>query len=278
MGKLLQFWRQDIINKLIMLVGLVIFLTLGTLVYILVATSGGKTLIASFNPTPTLSIEEIFARGEQTATAEIGLTLSAVVPTITTLPFTPLAPEASRTPTSTPSLPQEATATPGLTETPAPSPTGTAAATSTPGTQPTAARPVSSTTCYPKKNPQVGKVLEIIDTATVRVLMNDLVYVVRYIGVQPPPDQINADLSRYTNAELVYAREITLYSDGADMDENSRLLRYAITAEGNLVNQDLIGRGLATALEGSYSCATDFLASEQAARMDKLGMWKPLQP
>jgi endonuclease YncB( thermonuclease family) len=127
-------------------------------------------------------------------------------------------------------------------------------------------------------NEQVGKVLEVVDGNTIRVLINDLVYVVRYIGVDLPQDPNFTDLSRYTNGEIVYAKEVKLYAEGADVDENNRLLRYVVVGDSILANQELIRRGLATAAKSSFACAARFLAAEADAKTDRSGIWKVSQP
>jgi endonuclease YncB( thermonuclease family) len=275
MGKLIQFWQKDIINKLIVLVGFVIILTLGTLIYLLATTPRGKTIIASFYPTPTLSVDEIFRIGEQTATAEAEQTSTAMIPTITTMPMTPMA--MTPTPSSTPTVTATATATSSEPTAPA-----APAATSTPGgassNSPTGSPVPISGDCPPRMNEQVGKVLEVVDGNTIRVLINDLVYVVRYIGVDLPQDPNFTDLSRYTNGEIVYAKEVKLYAEGADVDENNRLLRYVVVGDSILANQELIRRGLATAAKSSFACAARFLAAEADAKTDRSGIWKVSQP
>jgi endonuclease YncB( thermonuclease family) len=278
MGNLIKFWRKDIINKLIVVVGLVIVLTLGIQIYILTATPGGEAFMARFRPTQTLSVDQIFRLGEQTATAEAASTSRAFIPTITTMPMTPRVISPSGTPTASVTAAAQATQTPttAATSTPTTAPSSTLAA--GPSVTPTS-KPVSASgSCPSRKNEQVGKVLEVIDGNTVRVLINDLVYVVRYIGVDVPKDPNFTDLSRFINGELVYAKEIKLYSEGTDADENNRLLRYVVVNDSTLVNQELIRRGLATAATSSYVCAADFQAAEQAAKTDRSGLWQVSQP
>lgn len=273
MGKLIQFWQKDIINKLIVLVVLVILLVAGTLIYILAVPPGGRSLRDSFFPTPTLSTDEIFKRGEQTATAVAMLTQAAVVPTITTMPFTPMAAVLEATETATAAGPEpSATGTPPQpleTATPAPTASATRRAVS------------ASANCPPQAGEQTGKVLEIIDVRTIRVLIGDLVYVVRYIGVEPPQDANFADMSRIVNADLVYAKEVKLYAEGAgsaDIDDANRLLRYVVVGETLLVNQELISEGWARASDSVYACAGDFLQAEQDAKSGLRGTWKGNSP
>ena len=271
MDNFLHFWRKDAINKLIVLVVIVIVFAVGFLIFSLATLPGGETFLASFIPTPTLSTGEIFKRGEQTATAQAVLTRAAVIPTITTMPFTPQVTLRKPSPTATSSviLP---TATVAPTE---PNPE-TSPSTSTP--TPTRRPSVAGVACFPQKNEQVGKVLEVIDGFTVRVLIGDLVYVVRYTGLVLPEDTNDAEISRVTNAQLVYAKEIKLYADTPDKDESSRLLRYVVVGDGILVNQELISQGLAAAENSPNACSEDFQAAEQDAKSGLKGMWKAARP
>ena len=90
-GNFLLFWRKDWINKLIILIAAVIAITLVSLAFTLLTLPGAASFVTSFIPSPTLSVDEIFRKGEQTTTAIALRTQTYAVPTITTLPFTPLA-------------------------------------------------------------------------------------------------------------------------------------------------------------------------------------------
>ena len=261
---MVQFWQKDLINKLIVLVGLIILVGVGVLVYLLVDTPGGKTFLASFSPSSTPSVQEIFKQGAETSTAKAVLTGTALVPTITTQPFTPMVKDTS---TPTPTLV-------GIVPPATPTPTSTPSASSTP-----TRRAISTNgKCPPGKIVQVGKVVDVVDGNTVRVLIGELVFVVRYIGVDVPKDENFAQLSAAINAKTVYAKEVKLYSDTSDKDDNNRLLRYVVVGDSLLVNQELIQQGLATAGTSSYACAEDFAAAEQSAKTDRSGIWKAAQP
>lgn len=273
MGKLIRFWQKDVINKLIVLVALFIVVALGVQIYVLVGTPVGKSFLSSLVPTPTLDFNELFKHGEETSTAEAVQTRAAIIPTITTMPFTPLV--KASTPSSTPSPSPTAPPAPGSSASSSiPSPSAAISPTPTPTRRPTSL----SGKCLPGKSPQAGKVVDVIDGNTVRVLVGDLVYTIRYIGVEVPLDLNYAQLSTFTNGQLVYAKEVKLYADGADKDDNNRLLRYVVVGDSTLVNQELIRKGLATAATTSYACAADFSAAEQDAKTDHIGIWKSSQP
>lgn len=173
------------------------------------------------------------------------------IPTRTSLP-------ATSTPTEEPASATEAFFTlPAFTST-TPSPAAT-----------------TQTSCIPENPPAFARVLEIVDGSTVKVLMNDLVYVVRYIGVEAPQDDINAIKAFRDNSELVFRKDVTLIADTLDKDANGRLLRYVLVGE-TFVNLQLLEDGWAKAIDvppDSSSCAQTFKAAEELARQSALGIW-----
>ena len=120
--------------------------------------------------------------------------------------------------------------------------------------------------------------LEIVDGNKVRVLIGDLVYVVRYIGVDLPQDPNFAQLSSYQNGQMVYSKLVKLYAEDIDKDESNRLLRYVVVGDSTLVNLELIRLGVATAAASTYGCSAQFSAAEQDAKANHVGMWKANQP
>jgi endonuclease YncB( thermonuclease family) len=121
-------------------------------------------------------------------------------------------------------------------------------------------------------------VVEVIDGITIKVLIGDLVYVVRYIGVNLPDSPGIAQLSTVQNGQLVFMKDVKLFSDGEDRDASNRLLRYVTVGESLLVNQELVREGLATAVTTNYSCAASFASAQDQAKAEKLGIWQVNQP
>jgi endonuclease YncB( thermonuclease family) len=117
-------------------------------------------------------------------------------------------------------------------------------------------------------------VVDILDGNTVKVLVDGLIYVVRYIGVIPPVDKNYASLTTAKNGELVFLKEITLTADGADKDPTGRLLRY-VSVGDVFVNLELIRQGLAAADDPStaLSCTQVFQDAETEARAAGMGIW-----
>ena len=104
--------------------------------------------------------------------------------------------------------------------------------------------------------------------------MNDLVYVVRYIGVDVPQDDVNAMNSYLDNSDLVFRKDVILIADSVDKDANGRLLRYVLVGD-TFVNLKLLadGQGMVVDVPPNSSCAQVFKAAEESAIQSARGMW-----
>ena len=104
--------------------------------------------------------------------------------------------------------------------------------------------------------------------------MNDLVYVVRYIGVDVPQDEVNVMDAYLDNSELVFRKDVTLIADAMDKDSNGRLLRYVMVGD-TFVNLQLLqdGWGKTVKVPPNSSCAQVFKAAEESAIQSAKGMW-----
>ena len=128
--------------------------------------------------------------------------------------------------------------------------------------------------------PQTGRVVEVIDAETIRVLMDrdGRIYAVRYLGVDVPLGidrrlALNAILG---NADLTYNKPVTMVRDLTDQDHYGRLLRYVMVGR-TFVNYALIAAGYARAQSTppDTSCYAAFQAVELQARSAALGIWAP---
>ena len=104
--------------------------------------------------------------------------------------------------------------------------------------------------------------------------MNDLVYVVGYIGVDVPQDEVNAMDAYLDNSELVFRKDVTLIADVLDKDPSGRLLRYVLVGD-TFVNLQILedGWGKAVDTPPNSSCAQTFKAAEEFAIQSAVGMW-----
>ena len=127
---------------------------------------------------------------------------------------------------------------------------------------------------------QIAQLVSVTDGDTIDVLIDGIVYPVRYIGMDTPEvGEPDGAVSSDKNYELVVNKELTLIKDVSDTDRYDRLLRYVI-ADGKFVNYELVRQGYASA--GSWppdtSCDQMFRDAEQKARDEKLGLWASLSP
>jgi micrococcal nuclease len=94
---------------------------------------------------------------------------------------------------------------------------------------------------------QEARVTEVVDGDTIKVLLNDQVYSVRYIGMNTPemsaPDGPTA---KAANARLAEGQTVRLEKDVSETDRYGRLLRYVWVGDV-MVNAELVRLGYAQA-------------------------------
>lgn len=237
-GNISAAWNKSLTGKL-MLAGLpVLAFALVYLAFRLYAGTQGQPNTPASNPEMTM---------------ETPVSFLPVEATITPLPA----------PSRTAAVPRESSPTPtGPTDTP------------TPDVQP----PASTTACIPDNPSQTGWVVEIIDGNTIKILIDEYVYVVRYIGIDVPAygeeNEPYGPEAAFENADLVYQKEVTLIPDFSDKDPRGRLLRYVLVGDV-FVNYELLAQGFATALDAApnSACADLFQQAEQLAIENQVGRW-----
>ncbi len=203
------------------------------------------------NIVPTIDTNTILTVVMNTAIVAISQTSMANVATVTPLP----------------------TNTPELTVT-------TVTETAVPFSTPTSAQTTSGASCIPNNPPQTGKVVDIVDGDTIKVLLDQdgKVYTIRYIGMDTPEstsqvEYFGAEASA-KNAQLVYGKSATLIKDVSETDRYGRLLRYVIV-DNLFINYELVAQGFANT--ASYppdvACISTFQEVEQKASASNLGLW-----
>ncbi|NOT04173.1 MAG: hypothetical protein HOP27_06200 [Anaerolineales bacterium] len=257
MKRFIDFWKQDIINKFIVIVSLLLVGGVFAFFFMLTNMPDGKSLrdaVSEILPKLSASETELPPANtpEWTATP-----LAFNIPP-TAMPASPT----NNLPTLIP-VPVLETATPTL---------GLIALTPTEGLF-TASPTLGITSivsinkdCIPNHPPQTGRVVEVIDGSTIRVLMDGLVYVVRYIGVAAPEDKFKGETARQINSVFVYGKDVNLIADVSDKDNSGRLLRYVLVGD-TFVNLELITQGLGTALDvpPDSACTQTFRQAGQSA-------------
>ena len=256
MKKLIAFWNKDLVNKLISLTvaGLVVAVIIFAVVVLRLP-------------------EDKSLRGAALSYLPKSLETKGPTSTPSLTPYPEWTPRPTRT--LTPTLPVQDSETP--------TPTGVAAAqtplptmTVTPSPMPTmASSNPTAVACIPSAAAQKATVLEIVDGATVKVLMDDKVYVVRYLGLNPlDPLSPFYMASTAKNSELVYAKQVQLIADATDKDASGRLLRYVFQGD-TFINLELLNQGLAGlgVPPPDYACAALFAQAEKTAQQNKAGQW-----
>jgi endonuclease YncB( thermonuclease family) len=95
---------------------------------------------------------------------------------------------------------------------------------------------------------------------------------VRLLGINAPErDECYAGQARSRTIDLAADRVLL---SGTDRDRFGRLLAYAYTSDGMLINQQLIAEGLALALTTDHPRLAEFKAAEEAAFRERLGRWQ----
>ncbi|HKI54478.1 MAG TPA: thermonuclease family protein [Anaerolineales bacterium] len=140
--------------------------------------------------------------------------------------------------------------------------------------------PVTGGSCIPNNPPQTGRVVDVVDGDTIKVLLDSdgLTYSVRYIGMDTPEDTSQVEYfgpeATARNTELVAGKAVTLIKDVSETDQYGRLLRYVIV-DGLFVNYELVSQGYANT--ASYppdtACIPTFQTAEQEASASRLGLW-----
>ncbi|HEY3311607.1 MAG TPA: thermonuclease family protein [Anaerolineales bacterium] len=296
MKTIIKFWQRDLINKIIVLLFLVLVLGVFGLSVLIIKMPSGRSVQgvwAEFFPTPTLSARAVMTRAAQSAMTQSAILTASVPPTITTMPITPFKLTVTSTqepptqqsgfqPLATLAEPTRTQAPPTTTPlipTPTsliPTPTRAVAVPSSSATPNVTAGGPNGVACIPPNPKQKGKVLDVLDGNTVKVLIDGLAYIVRYIGVEPSANSSYAMLAATTNGGLVFAKEITLVSDKDETDAAGRLLRYVLVGD-TFVNLELVQKGQLRVIDSTpnNSCANTLAGAEQSARSAGLGIWEP---
>ncbi|MEJ2563734.1 MAG: thermonuclease family protein [Anaerolineales bacterium] len=203
------------------------------------------------------SLRHIYIAAIPTPTATRTFTPTSTITSTPTVTFTP-----------TMTLTATITLTPTITETPTITPT------------PTVTLPAGMEFgCIPTGTKrEIGVVTRVIDGDTIRVLIGDEEFPVRYIGIDAPesPADFSYD-SWFKNNELVDGQTVTLIMDESETDRYDRLLRYVVVGD-TFVNYELVKAGMATSV--SYppdtACTSNFNEAESIAQAHKAGIWVPV--
>ena len=116
-------------------------------------------------------------------------------------------------------------------------------------------------------------VVRILDGDSLVVEINGAETDVRLLGINTPERDECFDAEAKARTTELAADGVRLV--GSDEDRFGRLLRYAYTQEGTLINQQLVTEGFALALSTGHSLREEFKAAEAEAFRERLGRWSP---
>ena len=294
MRKMIDFWKRDIVNKLIVFIFFLLMLGVIGLAGLILSLPSGKSIsgaIGAYFPTQTLEPRVKLTQAMAIVQTRSADETASVPPTPTTMTFK--FPESSPTPSPTSIGQVKPSPTATLVEPTAPLPTATPTLTPAPtATQPrptSIPRPTSGTAqptsgsplklaCIPNNPAQTGKVLSVIDGNTVKVLINGFAYNVRFIGVQLSTNKYFATLAAVTNNGMSFAKQVTLIPDGVDKDSHGYLLRYVLVGD-KMPALELLKQGIVSTVDipPDFACAQTFKDAQQAAQDQHLGIWVSTQ-
>lgn len=175
-------------------------------------------------------------------------------------------------PTQVPVTPSATPKRPTITPTPLP-PTPTASSISLPS--PTAAAPPIAVACLADLSWEPATLVRVIDGDTIDVRINGRQERVRYIGVDTPErGQPWYTEATQANRRLVEQGPLWLARDVSERDRYERLLRYVIAGD-QFVNLALVEQGFAqvATFPPDVRCAETYLAAQQRARTEGVGLW-----
>lgn len=129
---------------------------------------------------------------------------------------------------------------------------------------------------------ETGRVVEVEDGDTVRVLVGGKVHTVRLVGIDAPershpgrPKEYFADEAAAYLSSLCSGKTVAMEAGAEDADVHGRLLRYLFLPDGRLVNLEMVREGYAYAMRRfSFSRSAEFLQAEQGARREGAGLWR----
>lgn len=140
--------------------------------------------------------------------------------------------------------------------------------------------PVTGGDCIPNDPPQTGRVVDVVDGDTIKVLLDadGKTYSVRYIGMDTPENTSQVEYfgpeATAKNSELIYGKTVILIKDVSETDQYGRLLRYVVT-DDIFVNYELVAQGYANTVSypPDIACIPTFQRAEGQASAAKLGLW-----
>lgn len=134
---------------------------------------------------------------------------------------------------------------------------------------------VKTVACVPAGSVQYGKVLKIVNGTSLLVMIDNVRYVVKYIGLKAPErgEYYFPEVVR-KSAQLIFAKKVALISGEIDKDLTGALPRYVLYNDV-LINTELLKQGYAF-LDPEFTespCLSTFQSAQKTAQLEKIGVW-----
>lgn len=134
---------------------------------------------------------------------------------------------------------------------------------------------IPSSFCVPTDTKrEEGKVIAVLDSQTLYVELDGEVVPVRYLGITPPLIGEKGGASAFDANLSLEGQDVILVSDGQEKNDDGELLRYVFSGE-YFINFQLSEWGLASVSSepDNFACEGFFLAAENTAKEQKIGLW-----
>ncbi len=126
--------------------------------------------------------------------------------------------------------------------------------------------------------PFTAKVIRILDGDTIEVLYKNKPIKIRLAHIDCPEkrgSQPFGNNAKKTLSDLCFGQNVTVY--GEKYDRNKRLIAIIVNHKKQIVNQEMIKRGMAWHFK-RYSKDLLYAKLEQEARKNRVGLWRDPNP
>ena len=139
--------------------------------------------------------------------------------------------------------------------------------------------PSQATTATAIEERETALVVQVTDGDTIKVLIGDVLWDLRYIGIDAPEGgQPYSSEALNANTQLVGGQTILLEKDISETDRYGRLLRYVFLLNGTFVNAELVRLGFAEvkAYPPDVKYHEQIFEHQLEAKENGLGIWAEL--
>lgn len=139
--------------------------------------------------------------------------------------------------------------------------------------------PASTSSAKAAPGGQAAFVLSVVDGDTIRVMIDGVEFMVRYILVNTPErgEMFYREATR-ANEALVSSKNVILVKDVSETDRYGRLLRYLYLEDGTFVNREMVRQGWAqvSTFPPDVSKEPELRAAQRQAMTTGAGIWSQI--